>query len=32
MKVWFEMKEKYHEELKEFEEKEEKEDDNIDKL
>jgi hypothetical protein len=32
MKVWFEMKEKYHEELKEFEEKEEKENDNIDKL
>ena len=29
MKVWFEMKEKYHEELKEFEEKE---NDNIDKL
>jgi hypothetical protein len=32
MKVWFEMKEKYHEELKDFEEKEEKENDNIDKL
>jgi hypothetical protein len=32
MKVWFEMKEKYHEELKEFEEKEKKENDNIDKL
>ena len=32
MKVWFEMKEKYHEELKEFEKKEEKENDNIDKL
>ena len=32
MRVWFEMKEKYHEELKEFEEKEEKENDNIDKL
>ena len=32
MKVWFEMKEKYQEELKEFEEKEEKENDNIDKL
>ena len=32
MRVWFEMKEKYQEELKEFEEKEEKENDNIDKL
>ena len=32
MRVWFEMKEKYHEELKEFEEKEEKENDDVDKL
>ena len=32
MRIWFEMKEKYQEELKEFEEKEEKENDNIDKL
>ena len=33
MRVWFEMKEKYENELKEFEEKEEKEnEDNIDKL
>ena len=33
MRVWFEMKEKYESELKEYEEKEEKEsDDNIDKL
>ena len=32
MRIWFEMKEKYQEELKEYEEKEEKENDNIDKL
>ena len=32
MRVWFEMKEKYQEELKEFEEKEEKENDDVDKL
>ena len=32
MRIWFEMKEKYQEDLKEFEEKEEKENDNIDKL
>ena len=31
MRVWFEMKEKYQEELKEFEEKEEKENDDVDK-
>ena len=32
MRIWFEMKEKYQEEMKEYEDKEEKENDNIDKL